>query len=128
MIARRTTVESVGLLDERFFLYGEDIEWCWRMRGAGWKVGVCSSAEARHLEASSANRTFGDEEARRRMVCGFHEAVKVVKGARYARRFARANALAMALEAANPRRSPARRDNARTAARLWRAAARGGCG
>ena len=127
MIVRRAAVESVGLLDERFFLYGEDIEWCWRMRGAGWKVGVCSSAEARHREASSARRTFGDDEARRRMVFGSLEAVTAVKGQRYARRFARASALAMTLEAASPRRPRAHREQARTFARLWRAAAKDGC-
>ena len=32
LMARREAIESAGLLDERFFLYGEDIEWCWRMR------------------------------------------------------------------------------------------------
>ena len=42
LLVRRQAVDSAGLLDERFFLYGEDIEWCWRMRRAGWSIGVCS--------------------------------------------------------------------------------------
>jgi hypothetical protein len=31
-------VERVGLLDERFFMYGEDLDWCLRARQAGWTV------------------------------------------------------------------------------------------
>jgi GT2 family glycosyltransferase len=38
MLLRRDAIERVGLLDERFFLYGEDLDWCWRVREARWTV------------------------------------------------------------------------------------------
>lgn len=38
MLVRREVVEQVGLLDERFFLYFEDNDWCLRVRRAGWRV------------------------------------------------------------------------------------------
>lgn len=38
MLVRREAVESVGLMDERFFLYFEDVDWCYRMKQKGWKV------------------------------------------------------------------------------------------
>lgn len=38
MMVRRKAVESVGLMDERFFLYFEDVDWCYRMRQKGWTV------------------------------------------------------------------------------------------
>jgi len=38
LIARREAVEAVGPLDERFFLYSEEIDWCYRFRQAGWPV------------------------------------------------------------------------------------------
>ena len=60
LMARREAIESVGLLDDRFFLYGEDIEWCWRMRQSGWSVGVCSTVHALHREGASALRTFDE--------------------------------------------------------------------
>lgn len=38
LIARREAVSSVGPLDERFFLYSEEIDWCYRFWQAGWPV------------------------------------------------------------------------------------------
>jgi N-acetylglucosaminyl-diphospho-decaprenol L-rhamnosyltransferase len=38
MIARREAVDAVGPLDERFFLYSEEADWCYRFWQAGWPV------------------------------------------------------------------------------------------
>jgi N-acetylglucosaminyl-diphospho-decaprenol L-rhamnosyltransferase len=38
MLVRRDVLGQVGLLDERFFMYGEDLDWCLRTRQAGWTV------------------------------------------------------------------------------------------
>lgn len=38
LIARAEAVRDVGMLDERFFLYSEEIDWCYRFRSAGWDV------------------------------------------------------------------------------------------
>jgi GT2 family glycosyltransferase len=38
MLVRRVALEQVGLLDERFFAYYEEVEWCVRMRRAGFKI------------------------------------------------------------------------------------------
>jgi hypothetical protein len=38
MLLRREVVDQIGLLDERFFMYGEDLDWCLRARQAGWIV------------------------------------------------------------------------------------------
>ena len=123
LLVRRQAVDSAGLLDERFFLYGEDIEWCWRMRGAGWSIGVCTAVRARHREADSASRTFADEAVRRRLVEGEIEAVRKLRGDSYARFYAHATALALKLEALHPGRSTEQRQNANEAARTWRRAA-----
>jgi GT2 family glycosyltransferase len=53
---RREALDSVGMLDENFFLYAEDIDWCKRYRDAGWDVVFYPGAEATHFGgASSAN-------------------------------------------------------------------------
>ncbi|MEC0227963.1 glycosyltransferase family 2 protein [Paenibacillus alba] len=36
MLIRREAIEQVGMLDEEFFMYGEDIDWCYRIKQAGW--------------------------------------------------------------------------------------------
>ena len=38
MIIRREAIQQVGLLDETFWMYGEDLDWAYRMKRAGWKV------------------------------------------------------------------------------------------
>ena len=50
---RRTAMESVGLLDERFFMYGEDLDWCRRFREAGWRLVFYGGAQALHYGGGS---------------------------------------------------------------------------
>ncbi len=38
MLVRRPALEQVGLLDERYWLYMEDLDWCYRFKQAGWRV------------------------------------------------------------------------------------------
>ncbi len=55
-LARKAAVEQVGGLDERFFFYMEDVDWCRRFREAGWKVLFVPEASAVHFGgASTAN-------------------------------------------------------------------------
>lgn len=54
-LARRTAVDQVGGLDERFFFYAEDVDWCKRFRAAGWKVVFVPSAKATHYGGASSS-------------------------------------------------------------------------
>jgi GT2 family glycosyltransferase len=54
-VARREAVREVGPLDERFFLYSEDVDWCMRIHAAGWDVRFCPEAEAVHVRAASSS-------------------------------------------------------------------------
>lgn len=38
MMVRGEAIEQVGLLDESFFMYGEDLDWAYRIKQAGWKI------------------------------------------------------------------------------------------
>jgi len=38
MMARGKAVQQAGLLDENFFMYGEDLDWAYRIKQAGWKI------------------------------------------------------------------------------------------
>ncbi len=53
LMVRREVIEQVGMLDERFFIYSEDVDWCKRIRTGGWKVVFLPNAEAIHYGGSS---------------------------------------------------------------------------
>lgn len=48
MFVRREAVDSVGMMDERFFLYFEDVDWCYRMTQKGLKVYYLAEAVVEH--------------------------------------------------------------------------------
>lgn len=54
-IARRDAVAQVGVLDERFFIYGEDLDWCHRFRQAGWRITFLPSVRAIHFGGASSS-------------------------------------------------------------------------
>jgi len=54
-LTRRSALNEVGPLDETFFMYGEDIDWCRRFWSAGWKVILFSEAEAVHYGGGSSS-------------------------------------------------------------------------
>ena len=54
-VLRRSAMEQVGLLDERFFFYGEDVDWCRRFNEGGWKVVFFANAEALHYGGASSS-------------------------------------------------------------------------
>lgn len=63
MLVRRKAVQSVGLMDERFFLYFEDVDWCYRMKQKQWDVyyqpeAVVVHDHARGSAQSVFNRPF----------------------------------------------------------------------
>ena len=53
MFVRRDAIEQVGLLDEDFFLFSEETDWCYRFRQAGWKVLFFPGAEFVHVGGAS---------------------------------------------------------------------------
>ncbi len=53
MLVRREVVEHVGLLDESYFMYSEEIDWCRRIRAAGWTVLIAPSANVVHFGGQS---------------------------------------------------------------------------
>ena len=53
LLVRRRVAEEAGLLDERFFLYTEDVDFCATIRARGWKVLFTPAAEIVHLRGRS---------------------------------------------------------------------------
>jgi N-acetylglucosaminyl-diphospho-decaprenol L-rhamnosyltransferase len=62
LLVRRTAIEQVGDLDEGFFLFSEETDWCYRFRAAGWKVLFYPGAEAVHVGgAAHGGRLFREQ-------------------------------------------------------------------
>jgi len=47
---------EVGLFDERFFLYSEEMDWCRRFRALGWRIVYLPTAEVSHIEGASSRQ------------------------------------------------------------------------
>ena len=56
LMIRRETLDAVGPLDERFFMYFEETDWCLRAGLAGWKIYHVGSARVTHLEGKAARK------------------------------------------------------------------------
>lgn len=62
LLARRTAFDQVGLLDEGYFMYSEEVDWCYTIIQGGWEVWYQPAAAIIHLGgASSRNRPIGRE-------------------------------------------------------------------
>ena len=69
MLLRRTALERIGGFDESYFMYVEDVDLCWRLRAAGWKVRYLPTATVRHrIGGSSEQRPY-------RMIVSHHRSL-----------------------------------------------------
>lgn len=57
MLLRREVVEQVGLLDDAFFMYGEDLDYCFRIHSAGWKIYYVPQTRIIHFKGESSKRS-----------------------------------------------------------------------
>jgi GT2 family glycosyltransferase len=53
LLIRREALRDVGLLDEQFFLYAEELDWCFRVRKAGWRICAVPQVEMIHYQGQS---------------------------------------------------------------------------
>lgn len=74
LLIRRTDLDAVGLLDERFFLYTEDVDLCASVRARGRKVLFAADTEIVHLRGRSVASSRGpSNDAYRRSQIAFYE-------------------------------------------------------
>jgi GT2 family glycosyltransferase len=50
---KREVIDQVGLLDERYFMYAEDLDWCMRIKKSGWKIYFYPDATVMHFKKKS---------------------------------------------------------------------------
>ena len=74
LLVRRTDAESVGLMDERYFMYAEDVDFCAAVRARGRRVLFYPAAEIVHIRGQSrATASAAAERAYRRSQMAFYE-------------------------------------------------------
>ena len=56
MVVNKKAIDEVGLLDENFFMYAEDVDWCYRMKQKGWKNFYCPSGTIIHYTEQSSKQ------------------------------------------------------------------------
>jgi GT2 family glycosyltransferase len=104
LLVRRAAAEQVGLFDERFFMFSEETDWCYRFHAAGWRVLFYPGAEAAHVGGA----THGGELYRENLR-GHLRFFAKHHGPREAERVRRMLLLALRLRALLLRGEPSRR-------------------
>jgi GT2 family glycosyltransferase len=66
LMIRDQALQQVGPLDEAFFMYGEDMDWCFRAKSAGWKVYYYPKARIIHYKSQSIRKRSS------RMICWWY--------------------------------------------------------
>jgi len=56
LMARRSVIEQIGMLDEQFYIYGEEVDWCWRIKQAGWKIMYLPHAQIIHYGKAASDQ------------------------------------------------------------------------
>ena len=94
MMVRRKAMDEVGIWDEDFFFYGEDLDWCYRFQEKGWKVMFYPHCKIIHhkgassgMKKSSQEVTAATREARRRARQASTEAMRIFYEKHYRQKY-----------------------------------------
>jgi hypothetical protein len=80
MLVRGEALAQVGYLDEKFFMYGEDLDWALRIKNQGWKVYYNPATTVLHLKGeSSKQRSVG-------AILNFYQAMQIFYDKHYAKK------------------------------------------
>ena len=106
LMVRRQVLDQVGLMDDGYFMYAEEVDLCWRIKQAGWQIWYTPDATIVHHQAASTRQFRGE------MVVQLHRS-------RY-RFFEKSYGAAFATAARAIVRLGVLRDAARAARQRWR--------
>ncbi len=81
MMVPKIVINKVGVLDEEFFMYGEDLDWCWRIKEAGFKVIYYPKSEITHFKYGSSKMIPF------KMINFAHEAMKIFYRKHYSQKY-----------------------------------------
>lgn len=85
-MVRREVIESVGFLDEDYFMYAEDLDWSYRIKQAGWKIFYYPEVSALHKKKQS-GRNSDDPSLRKITETYFYDTMKLFYKKHYQHRY-----------------------------------------
>jgi GT2 family glycosyltransferase len=56
LMVRREAILDVGLMDEAYFMYSEELDWCWRIKAADWRIVYLPAARIVHYVGQSSDQ------------------------------------------------------------------------
>lgn len=62
MFVRRSVYEQIGGFDEAFFMYSEELDWCYRAKQAGWQIVYLPTARVTHYEGKSSEQVVAQRD------------------------------------------------------------------
>ena len=77
MLMRTQALEQAGLLDESFFMYGEDLDLCYRIKQFGWRVVYSPAVTVLHVKGAASRKNS------RRAIVAFYEAMRIFHNKHY---------------------------------------------
>ncbi len=83
---RREVLEKVGFLDEDYFMYGEDLDWSYRIKQAGFKIFYYPDAKITHFKKQS-GRVSEDNKIRKETEQHFYETMKIFYKKHYLKKY-----------------------------------------
>ena len=84
MLVRVAAIDDAGPMDDSFFMYGEDLDWAWRIKAAGWRVYYVPATRVLHFKGATTARQS------ERMIVEFYRAMYLFYRKHYAPRAPRA--------------------------------------
>ena len=85
-LIRRSVIDRIGLLDEKFFMYGEDIDWCYRIRESGQRIVFYPDVSIIHKKHQS-GLGHADLQTRRQTKKYFYDAMRLFYTKHYRHRY-----------------------------------------
>jgi GT2 family glycosyltransferase len=82
LMVRQEVIENVGIMDEAYIMYGDDLDWCYRIKKAGWKIYYVPDARIVHYGGMGGSRVLPY-----RNIWEFHRSMVIFYKKHYAKNY-----------------------------------------
>lgn len=91
MLVRKSTIDDVGPLDDDYFMYGEDIDWCYRIKESGWRIIYFGEAEIIHYKGGTSkgvsSKDLTNKKKNPKLIYHFYKSMKIFYKKHYTKKY-----------------------------------------